>query len=431
VGPIALFDKSFIEMLNVDEAAVFDALYSSVICPVFFTEVLADLSLSEVAAGDRAVERIVGDVAKKTPVMHSTPNLLHTTICLGEMMGHPVEMRRVPLRAAGQKVRRSDGSVGVIYKNAPEAEAFDRWQRGQFREIERDFAARWREQLTSIDPALMAKLTKAILKISSSPRNLKEAMTIARDVVHGEGQNFFTLKSAYHLLGLPPKWFTSVQKRWTEIGRPPFAKFAPYTAHCLLVDVFFYVAVDKKLIDPIRRSNRVDMAYLYYLPFTMVFISNDKLHRRTVPLFLNQDQEFVFGVDLKRDLANLDAYYSGRPESERAEGLFRLASYPPNDDSFLTTGIWRRLGLKTERTSGNDLPEGLASTLLASVKEMEAAVGASTGGSFTASEINNPTQVTIRRLIPVQRGKWRSAHGRAGWRSRGLPLPRSQPHVAP
>jgi hypothetical protein len=89
VGPIALCDKSFIEMLNVDEAAVFDALYSSVICPVFFTEVLADLSLSEVAAGDRAVERIVGDVAKKTPVMHSTPNLLHTTICLGEMMGHP------------------------------------------------------------------------------------------------------------------------------------------------------------------------------------------------------------------------------------------------------------------------------------------------------------------------------------------------------
>jgi hypothetical protein len=44
MGPIVLFDKSFIEMLNVDEAVLFDALYSSVICPVFYSEVLADLS---------------------------------------------------------------------------------------------------------------------------------------------------------------------------------------------------------------------------------------------------------------------------------------------------------------------------------------------------------------------------------------------------
>ena len=44
MGPIALFDKSFLHMLNVDEAVVFDALYSAVICPIFYTEVLADLA---------------------------------------------------------------------------------------------------------------------------------------------------------------------------------------------------------------------------------------------------------------------------------------------------------------------------------------------------------------------------------------------------
>jgi hypothetical protein len=79
------------------------------------------------------------------------------------------------------------------------------------------------------------------------------------------------------------------------------------------VDVFFHVAVDKKLIDPGRPSNRVDIAYLYYLPFTMIFVSNDKLHRRAVPYFLEPNQMFVFGEDLKRDLAKLDAYYSARP----------------------------------------------------------------------------------------------------------------------
>jgi hypothetical protein len=45
MGPFALFDKSFIQMLNVDEAILFDALFGGVICPIFYVEVLADLKL--------------------------------------------------------------------------------------------------------------------------------------------------------------------------------------------------------------------------------------------------------------------------------------------------------------------------------------------------------------------------------------------------
>jgi hypothetical protein len=41
MGPIVLFDKSFVEMLNVDEAALFDFLYLTNICPMFLTEVVA------------------------------------------------------------------------------------------------------------------------------------------------------------------------------------------------------------------------------------------------------------------------------------------------------------------------------------------------------------------------------------------------------
>ena len=117
MGPIVLFDKSFVEMLNIDEAAIFDALYSSVICPIFYTEVLADLSKEP--PGERTVERIVADVARKTPIMHSTPNLMHTSICVSELARQPVEMRRVPVRAGGWPVRRQDGTVGVVYDEFP------------------------------------------------------------------------------------------------------------------------------------------------------------------------------------------------------------------------------------------------------------------------------------------------------------------------
>ena len=132
---------------------------------------------------------------------------------------------------------------------------------------------------------------------------------------------------------------------WKAAGGPPLAVYAPYTAHCLLVDTFFHVAVGKKLISPDRLSNRVDIAYLYYLPFAMVFVSNDKLHKRVVPLLLRPDQAFIDGEELKRDLEALDVHYSGLPAERLEQGLFRFAE-PPDDDRFLTTRLYRQFGFR-------------------------------------------------------------------------------------
>ena len=74
MGPIVLFDKSFIEMLNLDEAVLFDFMYLSNICPIYLIEVLADLEKKK--PGERTREKVVADVATKTPSIHSYPNVL-------------------------------------------------------------------------------------------------------------------------------------------------------------------------------------------------------------------------------------------------------------------------------------------------------------------------------------------------------------------
>ena len=244
-------------------------------------------------------------------------------------------MRCVPAIAGGRAVRQGDGRVGVVYDQSPEAKAFDRWQHQKFYELEREFASRWREQLSAVDHAEMAKLAKAALKISASPKNLEDALAIAIEVVQGKGQRFRTLKAAYALLGLEPRQWNEVLRRWKDKGGPPLPQYAPYVAYCMLVDVFFHVAVDKRLISPDRPSNRTDMAYLYYLPFAMMFVSNDKLHKRTAQLFLNAKQHFVSGDELKADLQALDAHYSALPEDEKAQGLFQIASTPPSNRCLL------------------------------------------------------------------------------------------------
>jgi hypothetical protein len=44
MGPIALFDKSFLQSLALDESTWFDNFFYPTICPLFYVETLADLS---------------------------------------------------------------------------------------------------------------------------------------------------------------------------------------------------------------------------------------------------------------------------------------------------------------------------------------------------------------------------------------------------
>jgi hypothetical protein len=202
----------------------------------------------------------------------------------------------------------------------------------------------------------------------------------------------------------------AVVRRWKEEGGPALRQYAPYTAHCLLVDVFFHVAVDKRLISPDRPSNRTDMAYLYYLPFAMMFVSNDKLHKRTAQLFLNAKQQFVSGDELKADLHCLDAYYSALPEDEKAQGLFRIASVPPNDDAFLTTRIWKRFGLNIERGArpfNHNENKDANDQIVAKMRKMVDMAKAQRGGTFSPAELGDPDAISIERLVPLKRGKWR------------------------
>ncbi len=100
-------------------------------------------------------------------------------ICMGELLGYPTEMRRIPVIASGKPVRQGD-KVRMIFDIMSEAKAFDRWQREKFYELERDFASRWRAQLMAAKHADMAKLVKAALKISDSPKTINDALAIAK-----------------------------------------------------------------------------------------------------------------------------------------------------------------------------------------------------------------------------------------------------------
>lgn len=115
-GPIIIFDKSTLQSLSADESVWLDAFYRPNITPLFFVETLADLE-KEVDGG-RTPEQVVGNLAEKTPSM-GLPNVHHLTLCISELLGQTVEMRRFPVISGGESVV-SGGRKGIVFKEPPE-----------------------------------------------------------------------------------------------------------------------------------------------------------------------------------------------------------------------------------------------------------------------------------------------------------------------
>ena len=136
-----IFDKSFLESLSPDEAVWLDMYFTTFITPLFFVETLADLEKQ--MRGGRTPEQIVGQLAYKTPDFHSYMRPHHSTALVAELSGESINMDTRILRPGGQFVE-LNGQQGVIYQMTPEEEAFNRWQRREFLDIERQQAKGWR-----------------------------------------------------------------------------------------------------------------------------------------------------------------------------------------------------------------------------------------------------------------------------------------------
>ena len=336
-GPILIFDKSLLEALSPDEAVWLGQFYRVNMTPLFFVETLADLE-KEVDGG-RTPEQIVGRLAEKTSAMGADPNVHHLRLCAGDLMGQPVEMRNFVVRGRGRSVQK-DEQKGVIFDESEESKALARWRAGRFLDVERQHARAWRAALANLDLNATAEQFKPLVQGETRPKNLADIKRFTDGVMNDPELSERTLGATLQTLGVPYELWPAIYERWKAQGKPILPAFAPYASHAMTVDLFFALAIAAGLIAKERTSNKADIAYLYYLPFCMVFASMDKLHARTVHLFLKGKQQFVWGADLKAELKRLDEHYSALPEETKARGVMSFAHAPPMEGDFLTTRLW-------------------------------------------------------------------------------------------
>ena len=332
------------------------------------------------------------------------PTVHHREMAIEDLLGNHAPFTGPIPRKPSRQVK-SDGHKGVVFEQSPEEEAFLRWQSREFHALEREFASTWRANLESLD---LKRIPDEFRNLGISGRNcksLQEAKSIADALVSGTDKTLEMLRFMFFVLDVPQRGRNLIMERWLASKLAPLSSFAPYAAHVLTVEVFFQISLEANLISSDRPSNRLDIAYLYYLPFCQVFVSSDKLHHQCASLFLQENQSLIWGPELKSALSDLNEHYSLLPESEKEKGVMCFAPYPPTEIESIISREWdRHLHGWREYTKHPPIEFDSNPETVKKVKQLINAPSLQPNGVDFDSK--NPDYMFISRDVHQKKGKW-------------------------
>jgi hypothetical protein len=405
MGPILIFDKSFLQSISVDESCWLENFFIANITPLFYVETLADIEKQE-EKGKRKPLEIVRDLSRKSPNMSSAPNVHHLRLIVGNLRGMTVDMSRRPILSRGTHRVSPDGSIQVYFEEFPETAALKRWENGEFIEIEKNVAKEWRKALSGLNFDSMIERVNAIIPLSLKFKNLVEIKNFVNTFVKSGDMEVLLL--AFDLLGIPYKEQMRLIPAWNRNKPYSFEAIFPYVSFVLKIDLVFYLAMARGFISKDRPSHKIDLSYLYYLPFCTVFVSNDRLHSQLAPLFMEKDQLFVQGKDLKIGLAELNNYYKKFEKEIRKVGIMKFTSHPPADIKTSVSDIWDFCFPKW-RTAKRRTEDGISKKsekeLIDKLNKIEKeSVPIMVGPNFSSDDAAG---IIFKKKMLVQKGSWR------------------------
>jgi hypothetical protein len=120
---------------------------------------------------------------------------------------------------------------------------------------------------------------------------------------------------------------------------------------------------------------------------------------------------------LKNDLRRLDEHYSALPEETKELGLYGFATYPPDDDSYLVTRLWKKHMRPPNREEQAEPPTFEGKTLQVPPAGSDPEEIVRVLNDFGARAIpvdpeadialENASVVTFQSLIRQKKGKWK------------------------
>jgi len=404
MGPTIIFDKSFLQSISVNESVFLQQFFITNMTPLFYVETLADLDLVKHKSG-KPITKVISELAIKVPSMSIAPSIHHSRLVVGNLYGIDVEMDGRIIREGGVEKIDHEGKVGIHFSESKEEMALRRWYKQEYFEIERLFSRIWRDALSNFTFDNVLAIVKNIIPKGVKFSNTSDVISFIEDFIQNTNGELL-LYLVTELMGFPQIVYRKALDRWNKGHFSSFTDFAPYTAFTLKIDLFFYICIYKGIESKNRPSHKIDLAYIYYLPFCNVFVSNDKLHKRIAPLFLRNNQVFIDGSTFKEGLQKLDTYYSQYKDKIEKVGFLGFASQPPKDLENAISDIWDKIFPSWRKTKSQSFkkrdPEEEKKLLehLRKVKKESKTV-------FRKTPMDQVHHMSMTYKSPVRKGKWR------------------------
>jgi len=331
-------------------------------------EILGDLKKEAQEGKAPPVDR-VKDFAKKLFPTQTVVNLHYKDLLKGDLLGNPISFDGRPHVGIKKAVASESGMRGYLIEETEEEKSIYKWKEGNFTEADHELSALWRMSTTQED--LLERLRESLNPDAAIKfTDFQELNQFVTESITSAATQQFLLISLFQNYDIDAMTSVQIFERWIREGKPLIKDFAPFAFHCLKVDALFLFGLTSGLIGT-RPTNRVDLEYLYYLPFGNIFTSNDKVHKNLVPLLLQDYQKFIEGPKLKEDLKNIVAFLNTLEIEKRRE----FKNVPPIIESSITFQLWKEYFNYPVKSNWNrDISDGEKEMMKEKMKEFERAL---------------------------------------------------------
>jgi hypothetical protein len=177
IGPLLIFDKSFLEMLNPDEVFELSMHFKFVGTPTLIGEIIADLKLEP--SKRRVPSDVVRALSRKMQKVHGLQPANYRKLALANFYAHEISMiGQVPVDSAAPNVHVTEDGRGLLYDSTPEQTLWARWADGKFGTDDELTATTWRNGIDQVDLDSVATIWKPFTsRYFSSAKNQSELIS--------------------------------------------------------------------------------------------------------------------------------------------------------------------------------------------------------------------------------------------------------------
>lgn len=339
MGPVIILDKSTLQALSKKELILLNKLYLVNIPPILPIEILADLKKK--TKGEMLNDVEVTQIANKLIQKDNILNEDYRALIVASLMGMDNIKDRRPRLGGGKKVVDKDGKIGLRYTETEEGKAIRQWQQGNFSEAEKILAEKWRIYSSEIDLESYKKIFAAIKTLHPKCDNLYNLLLISKELINQPNIQVEYLKNIIEELELDQKLASEIFLRWETGGFKLIKFFSPYFYFITKVETAFRLGLVYEIVTP-KATNLIDQQYLHYLPFCNIFSSRDNFHKSFGKAFVDTDQTFIDGDELKKDLKETVDLLEKEDEELNLDWSASFAIEPPNNPESFTYKMWKK-----------------------------------------------------------------------------------------